>query len=99
MMKNDAFPLSRSSTALMTPALLMVRGLRKRYGKVEAVRDLSFEVSTGEIFGLLGPNGAGKTTTFECVTGLRSADQGEIIVCGIDARQQPRAARELLGVS
>jgi len=48
---------------------------------------------------LLGPNGAGKTTTLECVTGLRAPDAGEITVCGIDVRRQPRAAREQLGVS
>src|SRR4051794_27325193 len=83
---------------LMSPTLLNVSSLRKRHGSVEAVRDLSFAVGAGEIFGLLGPNGAGKTTTFECITGLRPADAGGITVCGIDVRRQPRAARELLGV-
>jgi ABC-2 type transport system ATP-binding protein len=84
---------------LMSSPLLTIRGLRKRHGNVEAVRDLSFDVQAGEIFGLLGPNGAGKTTTLECITGLHVPDAGEILVCGIDVQRQPRAAREQLGVS
>ena len=58
------------------PAKVIVRNLSKRYGGVEAVRGVSFEIEAGEIFGLLGPNGAGKTTTLECLVGLREADAG-----------------------
>src|SRR5690606_23170290 len=53
----------------------------------------------GEILGLLGPNGAGKTTTVECVLGLRHPDAGEITVCGIDARRDPRAVKERIGAA
>jgi ABC-2 type transport system ATP-binding protein len=56
--------------------------LQKRYGDTVAVRDVSFSVEAGEIFGILGPNGAGKTTTVECVCGLRTPDAGSIRVLG-----------------
>jgi ABC-2 type transport system ATP-binding protein len=74
-----------------------VRGLRKRYGDLVAVDDVSFEVAEGEIFGLLGPNGSGKTTTVECVQGLRRRDAGELDVLGHDPRTSPRRVRELVG--
>ena len=80
-------------------AAVVIRHLRKRYGDVAAVRDVSFEVQRGEIFGLLGPNGAGKTTTVECLIGLRAPDGGELEVDGIDARAQPREAKQRLGVA
>ncbi len=76
-----------------------VRDLSKRYGSVEAVRSVSFEVQAGEIFGLLGPNGAGKTTTIECLLGLREPDAGLLEVCGFDARRQSRAAKQKLGAA
>ncbi len=64
--------------------IIKVGGLRKTYGAVKAVDDISFEVMEGEIFGIVGPNGAGKTTTIECLEGLRKPDQGEISVLGVD---------------
>ena len=76
-----------------------VRNLVKRYGDVEAARGVSFEIRDGEIFGLIGPNGAGKTTTVECIIGLREPDEGEIEVCGIDARRRPRAVKERIGAA
>ncbi len=81
------------------PPTVVVRHLSKRYGATEAVRDVSFAVGAGEIFGLLGPNGAGKTTTLECLTGLRDADTGELEVCGLDVRRQPLAAKARIGVA
>jgi ABC-2 type transport system ATP-binding protein len=74
-----------------------VRGLRKTYKHVAAVRDASFEVRRGEIFGLLGPNGAGKTTTVECLQGLRPADGGELSVLGLDPGRQARELRRRIG--
>ncbi|MEB3360248.1 MAG: ATP-binding cassette domain-containing protein, partial [Synechococcales bacterium] len=59
----------------MTPAILIEK-LQKRYGQVEAVKDLSLRVEPGEIFGLLGPNGAGKTTTLRCLCTLARPDSG-----------------------
>jgi len=61
-----------------------VRHLRKSYGDMTAVDDVSFSVAEGEIFGLIGPNGAGKTTTIECALGLRTPDSGSIRVLGLN---------------
>jgi ABC-2 type transport system ATP-binding protein len=82
----------------MSPKL-SVRELRKSYGRVEAVRGVSFEVRDREILGLLGPNGAGKTTTLECLIGLREPDAGEIEVCGVDARRRPRDVKQKIGAA
>lgn len=81
------------------PATVMVRDLRKSYGGVEAARGVSFDIREGEIFGLLGPNGAGKTTTVECLIGLRDPDEGEIEICGIDARRRPREVKQKIGAA
>ena len=81
------------------PSKVIVRDLRKRFGPIEAVRGVSFDIEEGEILGLLGPNGAGKTTTVECVLGLRQPDGGEIEVCGIDARQHPREVKQRIGAA
>jgi len=80
-------------------AKVRVRDLHKRYDSLAAVRGVSFAIDEGEIFGLLGPNGAGKTTTVECVIGLRTADEGEIEVCGIDARRRPADVKQRIGAA
>jgi ABC-2 type transport system ATP-binding protein len=76
--------------------VIEVRNLQKRYGSTVAVRDVSFTVERGEIFGILGPNGAGKTTTVECIAGLRTADSGSISVLGRPPGD--RELRRLVGV-
>jgi ABC-2 type transport system ATP-binding protein len=76
--------------------VIEVRNLRKRYGDTVAVRDVSFAVDRGEIFGILGPNGAGKTTTVECISGLRTPDGGDIRVLGRAARDPQ--LRRMVGV-
>src|SRR5690349_23543091 len=76
--------------------VIEVTNLRKRYGDTLAVRDVSFTVERGEIFGILGPNGAGKTTTVECVAGLRTPDGGTITVLDRDPRDPE--LRRLVGV-
>jgi len=80
----------------MAPAVL-IQNLKKFYGKVEAVKDVSFQIQPGEIFGLLGPNGAGKTTTLRCLCSLATPDAGTLEVSGVSVREHPRAARQLLG--
>jgi len=77
---------------------ISVRGLRKSYNGVEAVRGIDFEVATGEVFGLLGPNGAGKTTTVEILEGYRRRDGGEVKVLGFDPGRMDPAYRERIGV-
>jgi ABC-2 type transport system ATP-binding protein len=81
------------------PAHVVVRDLRKSYDGMEAVRGVSFTINEGEIFGLLGPNGAGKTTTVECLIGLREPDAGDLEVCGLDARRNPREVKQRIGVA
>jgi ABC-2 type transport system ATP-binding protein len=79
------------------PPIIEVANLSKTYGPLTAVRDISFQVEQGEIFGILGPNGAGKTTTVECVQGLREPDAGEIAILGFDARRQRNQLRGRIG--
>jgi ABC-2 type transport system ATP-binding protein len=74
-----------------------VQGLRKAYGSLVAVQDVSLEVATGEIFGVLGPNGSGKTTSVECVQGLRQADAGHIRVLGLDPQTHRQQLRRRIG--
>ncbi|MDB6002742.1 MAG: transporter related [Rhizobacter sp.] len=68
----------------MTQALLTVDRIAKRFGGVQAVKELSFELKQGEILGLLGPNGAGKTTAFNMIAGFVAADQGRVTLNGHD---------------
>ena len=79
---------------------VVVAGLGKSYGAVQAVRDVSFTVEDGEIFALLGPNGAGKTTTLEILEGFRTRDAGRVEVLGADPgdRAAGRALREQIGL-
>lgn len=79
------------------PTVVEVAHLKKRYGGVTAVADVSFTVEEGEIFGILGPNGAGKTTSVECLQGLRQADGGDMLILGLDPRTEARQLRRLIG--
>jgi ABC-2 type transport system ATP-binding protein len=77
--------------------IIDVEHLRKTYGPLVAVDDVSFQVAGGEIFGILGPNGAGKTTTVECLQGLRNADSGRVRVLELDPRTQAGELRRRIG--
>jgi ABC-2 type transport system ATP-binding protein len=77
---------------------IAVRGLRKSYGELEAVRGVDFEIAQGEVFGLLGPNGAGKTTTVEILEGYRRRDAGEVSVLGHDPQSPGPDFRQRIGV-
>ncbi len=78
-------------------AAVVIQNLCKSYGTVPAVKDVSFQVNPGEIFGLLGPNGAGKTTTIRCLCTLAKPDAGSIFIGGISVLEHPREARKRLG--
>lgn len=78
--------------------IISVQHLHKQYGQFEAVKDLSFEVYSGEIFGLLGPNGAGKSTTLEIIETLREKSSGTVMVDGINLDKDPGAIKKIIGV-
>ncbi|MEM9807453.1 MAG: ATP-binding cassette domain-containing protein [Cyanobacteria bacterium P01_D01_bin.56] len=76
---------------------VVIKGLQKRYGDVQAVKDVSLQIKPGEIFGLLGPNGAGKTTTIRCLCTLTLPDAGSLEVMGSSVVDAPRQVRQRLG--
>ena len=78
--------------------MIRVDGLERRFGNVQAVRDLSFSAEDGKITGLLGPNGAGKTTTLRMLYTLLKPDAGRIQIDDVDALAEPAAARAAMGV-
>jgi ABC-2 type transport system ATP-binding protein len=78
--------------------VISIRGLRKSYGEVEAVRGIDLDVQPGEIFAFLGPNGAGKTTTVEILEGYRKRSAGEVRVLGEDPEHGDRRWRERIGI-
>lgn len=78
-------------------AAVSIENLQKSYGDIQAVKDISFMVKSGEIFGLLGPNGAGKTTAIRCLCTLAKPDRGKIQIGSVDAIANPKAARRRLG--
>ena len=81
----------------METKVIELSRLRKSYGARVAVRDVSFAVERGEIFGIVGPNGAGKTTTVECIEGLRKPDSGSIRLLGLDPSADAAEMRRRVG--
>jgi ABC-2 type transport system ATP-binding protein len=82
----------------MAGTAIEVRGLRKRYGDLEAVAGIDLSIEEGEVFALLGPNGAGKTTTVEILEGYRQRTAGEVSVLGFDPAKRDRALRQQVGI-
>lgn len=78
--------------------LVEVTNLTKKFDDLTAVKEISFSLKRGEIFGFLGPNGAGKTTTINMLTGLSRPDSGTIQIAGRDCINNPKAAQHLIGV-
>jgi ABC-2 type transport system ATP-binding protein len=94
----------RRDAAGMTPPpadgpAIVVEGLAKRFGRVEALRGVDFAVPAGTVLGLLGPNGAGKTTAVRILTTILKPDAGSARVLGLDVTQHPQAVRDLLGLA
>ncbi|GAA1690667.1 ABC transporter ATP-binding protein [Microbacterium sediminicola] len=73
-------------------------GVRKAFGEFQALADITLDVPAGSFYGLVGPNGAGKTTTLSIIAGLLAADDGDVVVAGVDAHERPLAAKRALGV-
>ena len=90
--------VSASSAQIASAPAIQVRGLRKSYGSVEAVRGIDLQVSIGEVFALLGPNGAGKTTTIEILEGYLHRTAGEALVLGHDPGRNDRRLKERIGI-
>jgi ABC-2 type transport system ATP-binding protein len=79
-------------------SVIELENVSRRFGRVEALRQVSFAVARGEIVGFLGPNGAGKTTTLRVLAGFLAPDAGRVVVDGVDVRARPIAARARLGL-
>jgi ABC-2 type transport system ATP-binding protein len=82
----------------MAETIIKVKNLVKNYGSFQAVKDISFEVQEGEIFGLLGPNGAGKSTTLEIIETLREKTSGEVWVNRFNLDKDPDEIKKIIGV-
>jgi lipopolysaccharide export system ATP-binding protein len=83
----------------MDKSFLKINKISKQFGSRKVVRDVSFEVTSGQVVGLLGPNGAGKTTSFYMVVGLVKPDQGEILLNSADISAYPMYKRARTGLS
>lgn len=90
-------PVPSNPPATDTQPTLSVQGVTKSFGRVQAVRGVSFDLRRGEVVGLLGPNGAGKTTTIRMITGYMPPDDGRILVMGHDNVRDSLAARRCIG--
>ncbi|WP_134683953.1 ABC transporter ATP-binding protein [Brevibacillus migulae] len=77
--------------------MIQIDNLRKRYGKMEALKGLSLEIGKGQVFGFVGPNGAGKSTTMLILATLLEPTSGKAYVGGFDVVKQPREVRRLIG--
>lgn len=77
--------------------MILVTGLTKKYGKITAVDNLSFEINDGEVVGFLGPNGAGKTTTMNMICGYISSTDGTVLIDGHDILKEPKEAKKCIG--
>src|SRR6516164_2456126 len=98
MSKEDSVTGTRWPGRDVSRPAVEIAHLRKTYGAVAAVDDVSFSVAEGEIFGVLGPNGAGKTTTVECAIGLRTPDSGTVRLLGLDPQADRDEVHGIVGV-
>lgn len=82
----------------MSETIIKVEKLSKSYNKKKVVKEISFKVKKGEVFGILGPNGAGKSTTLEMIEAIRPIGSGSISVAGIDVKKYPRKTKSIIGI-
>jgi ABC-2 type transport system ATP-binding protein len=76
---------------------LTIKNIEKTYGQQKVLNDVSFNINDNEIVGFLGPNGAGKSTTMKIITGFLTPDNGDVFICGIDAKKNPIEAKRIIG--
>ncbi len=93
-------PTEADDSAAAEPATeaIRIRGLVKQFGENRAVDGIDLTVPAASFYGIVGPNGAGKTTTLSIVAGLLRADEGSVLICGIDQAAEPLAAKRVMGV-
>jgi ABC-2 type transport system ATP-binding protein len=96
-MREAVSDVSSANDSTATSSAVVVDHLQKQFGALTAVRDLSFTIRRGEVFGLLGPNGSGKTTTIRMLCGLLPPTSGTATVAGIDVKERPEAVRRVIG--
>src|SRR5947209_20634886 len=92
-----ASPTTAHSFSPLSSAGVQVEGVTRRFGRVRAIEDVSFNIAAGEVLGLLGPNGAGKTTTMRVITGYLRPSAGRGLVDGVEAVADPGGARLRVG--
>jgi len=90
--------VNNPSATIVAANAISLRGVSKRYGSLQALNNVSFDIRQGEFFGLLGPNGAGKSTLISALAGLLRVDHGELTVMGANVEKDYRQARQNLGV-
>jgi neutral amino acid transport system ATP-binding protein len=93
-MSDDVVPFPEKQ-----PVLLSVKNLRKEFGGLVAVKDVSFDVGEGEFVGLIGPNGCGKSTTFNCISGLLGKTSGSVELFGVDVSEKRPDEIQKLGMT
>ncbi|WP_409192390.1 ABC transporter ATP-binding protein [Bradyrhizobium sp. RDM4] len=94
--QQNEIPTTASKTTASDP-VITARGLTRRYGKIEVVNAIDFDIGRGEVFGLLGPNGAGKTTTILMMLGLTEISSGEVSVLGFNPAREPLKVKRRVG--
>lgn len=97
-MQESLISITNNGPGSGQPGEVEVRNLHKTFGAHEAVKNLSFTISGGEIFGLLGPNGAGKSTTINMMCGYLQPTSGDTLIDGISVAKEPRKAKRIIGV-
>jgi ABC-2 type transport system ATP-binding protein len=97
MIDSTDTPSSPDIVVVTPPPVALVKDLRVKYGKFEAVRGISFEIPKGEVFGFIGPNGAGKSSTIRVLATLQKQFEGTVRVNGISVRKDPDQVREMMG--
>jgi ABC-2 type transport system ATP-binding protein len=78
--------------------IINIKGLRKSFGKIEAIKNIDLQIEKGEFFGLLGPNGAGKTTTINILSTILKPDAGQVEINGFDLKKQPEKCKKSIGI-